>query len=139
MNPPFDPRPHTDPAAETNTNVEAAAMARVPRARAGELREHRQDRALASALRKQAAGVPTYTVHEAAALLSISAEHLYRLIRADAFPALRMRSGTEHGRYIIPAQAVRHLLAEASECDGSVEVGELAAGSRITPARRNLP
>lgn len=124
MNPPLEPGRSADSPPEDAAPALAPA-ARVPRARAGELRERRQDRALASALRKQGAGVPTYTVHEAAALLSISAEHLYRLIRADAFPALRMRTGAEHGRYIIPAQAVRQLLAEASAFDGRVEVGDL--------------
>jgi excisionase family DNA binding protein len=46
--------------------------------------------ALRSGLRKRAAGVPTYSVPEAAALLSVSREHLYRLIRVGAFPVLRM-------------------------------------------------
>ena len=57
-------------------------------------------------LRKRAAGVPTYSVPEAAALLSISQEHLYRLVRADAFPAVRMRLGADQGRYVVPALAV---------------------------------
>jgi hypothetical protein len=47
-------------------------------------RQTRRERALRSALRKRAAGVPTYTVPEAAALLSVSQEHLYRLIHAAA-------------------------------------------------------
>lgn len=123
MNPPLDPDQHADRPADFTGAAPPAG--RVPRARAGELREHRQDRALASALRKQHAGVPTYTVHEAAALLSISAEHLYRLIRADAFPALRMRTSSEHGRYIIPAQAVRQLLEDASG-GGRTDIGDLA-------------
>lgn len=68
------------------------------------------DRALASGLRKRAAGVPTYSVPEAAALLSVSREHLYRLIRAGAFPAMRMGLGAEHGRYVVPARAVEAVI-----------------------------
>lgn len=97
--------------------------ARVPQARSGDWRENRASRALSSALRKQAAGVPTYTVHEAAALLSISPEHLYRLIRAEAFPAVRLRNG-EHGRYVIPAQALRQLLDDATATGGTVDAAE---------------
>lgn len=96
--------------------------ARVPRARTAQWRETRASQALASALRKQAAGVPTYTVHEAAALLSISPEHLYRLIRADAFPAVRMRSSAEHGRYVIPARAVEQMLNDATEAGSPIDL-----------------
>lgn len=70
--------------------------------------------ALDRAIRKRAAGVPTYTVPEAAALLSISQEYLYRLIQADAFPAVRMRLGGRHGRYVIAAKAVEQLLDGAA-------------------------
>jgi excisionase family DNA binding protein len=85
-----------------------------------------RDQALRSALRKREAGVPTYSVLEAAALLSISHEHLYRLIRADAFPAIRMRTGREQGRYVVPAQAVEALLNAATEGGSRVEVAEYA-------------
>lgn len=69
--------------------------------------------ALDRAIRKRAEGVPTYTVPEAAALLSISQEYLYRLIQAEAFPAVRMQLGGRNGRYVIPAKAVEQLLDEA--------------------------
>lgn len=69
--------------------------------------------ALDRAVRKRAEGVPTYTVPEAAALLSISQEYLYRLIQAEAFPAVRMRLGGRHGRYVVPAKAVEQLLDDA--------------------------
>src|SRR2546430_2570639 len=61
--------------------------------------------ALQAAMAKRAAGVPTYSVPEAAALLSISQEYLYRLISAGAFPAVRMRVRNTQGRYVIPAKA----------------------------------
>ena len=66
--------------------------------------------ALTNALRKRELGVPTYTVAEAAALLSVSQEHLYRLIQAGGFPALRMRVGASHGRYVVPARAIEQML-----------------------------
>jgi excisionase family DNA binding protein len=81
--------------------------------------------ALQSALQKRAAGVPTYTVAEAAALLSVSQEHLYRLVRAGAFPSVALRMGG-HGRYVVPAQAVDNLLAAAAESGGCVDVQEFA-------------
>ena len=87
-----------------------------PQAWRGILRQ----RALVSALAKRAAKVPTYSVPEAAALLSISQEYLYRLIQDDGFPAVRM--GTQRrqgGRYVVPAGAVEKLLARA-EASGSV-------------------
>lgn len=90
-------------------------------------RAQARDLALQKALRKRAAGVPTYSVPEAAALLSISQEHLYRLVRADAFPAVRMRIGGEMGRYVIPAQAVERLLDVTSDGGMHVEAADLAA------------
>ncbi|WP_098958109.1 helix-turn-helix domain-containing protein [Pseudonocardia sp. N23] len=69
--------------------------------------------ALDRAIRKRAEGVPSYTVPEAAALLSISQEYLYRLIQADEFPAVRMRLGGRHGRYVVPAKAVEKILDDA--------------------------
>ena len=86
-----------------------------------------RDLTLRSALRKRADGVPTYSVPEAAALLSVSQEHLYRLIRADAFPAVRMRLG-QQGRYVVPARAVEALLDAATGSGGLVDV-ETAATS----------
>jgi excisionase family DNA binding protein len=86
----------------------AATDAPVPRGR---------EAALRSGLHKRAAGVPTYSVPEAAALLSVSREHLYRLIRMGAFPALRMGC-VQHGRYVVSARTVEALLeAVPSTCD----------------------
>jgi len=89
-------------------------------------RVHGRDLALQSALRKRATGVPTYSVAEAAALLSVSQEHLYRLVRAGAFPAVRMRLGGDQGRYVVPANAVEKLLDAAADAGGCVDIAELA-------------
>jgi len=89
-------------------------------------RVHGRDLALQSALRKRATGVPTYSVPEAAALLSVSQEHLYRLVRADAFPAVRMRLGADQGRYVVPAKAVEKLLDAATDAGGCVDIAEWA-------------
>ncbi|GAA1531193.1 helix-turn-helix domain-containing protein [Kribbella lupini] len=95
---------------------------------AGSLRQLSRELALRSALRKRAAGVPSYTIPEAAALCSVSQEHLYRLVRADAFPAVRMQRGDGKGRYVIPAKAVEQLLNDAVVGGGCVEASEWAAG-----------
>jgi len=86
----------------------------------GELRVQ----ALTNALRKRATGVPTYSVPEAAALLSISQEYLYRLIQAGGFPAVRMRLHGTQGRYVVPAKTVERLLDDAAAACGCLEVGE---------------
>lgn len=90
-------------------------------------RSELRNQALRTAMAKRAAGVPTYSVPEAAALLSVSQEHLYRLIHADAFPAVRMALAGSQGRYVIPASAVERLLGDASAAGGRVEVSEWAA------------
>ncbi|QNG55465.1 helix-turn-helix domain-containing protein [Pseudonocardia petroleophila] len=77
-------------------------------------------------MRKRAAGVPTYSVPEAAALLSISQEYLYRLIQSDGFPAVRMRAGRGQGRYVVPAKAVERLLDGATDAGTCVESAEVA-------------
>lgn len=90
-------------------------------------REVLRAQALTNALRKRATGVPTYTVPEAAALLSISQEYLYRLVAADGFPAVRMRLSGDKGRYVVPAQALEELLALASEAANCIEATEWTA------------
>jgi excisionase family DNA binding protein len=82
---------------------------------------------LKAALRKRAVGVPTYTVPEAAALLSVSQEHLYRLIKADAFPAVHMRRGRDQGRYIVPAKAVDAMLDSATASGALVSAADYCA------------
>lgn len=113
---------------------DADARAVTERARPADWRESLRDQALQTALRKRSGGVPTYSVPEAAALLSISQEYLYRLIQAGAFPAIRMRSGGGQGRYVVPANAVERLLDGATDAGACVESAEIAeqwrAGSR---------
>jgi excisionase family DNA binding protein len=90
-------------------------------------RSDRRARTLRAALRKRAAGVPSYTVPEAAALLSVSQEHLYRLIRSDAFPAVDMRRHRDQGKYVIPARAVEAMLDAATEAGALIEAAAYRA------------
>ena len=94
-----------------------------------------RDTTLRNALRKRSDGVPTYSVPETAALLSVSQEHLYRLIRADAFPAVRMRAGREQGRYVVPARAVEALLDAATGTGALVDVESARSTAPIGGAR----
>ena len=75
---------------------------------------------------KGAAGPAFYTVREAAGVLRVDPATLYRAIREDAFPAVRIRS-----RYVIPAAAVERLAADAAESGGCVDVARMAAEKRI--------
>jgi excisionase family DNA binding protein len=81
---------------------------------------------------KRSAGVPTYSVAEAAALLSISQEYLYRLIQAGRFPAVRMRLSGSQGRYVVPAASVEQLLTENTDTGGMTDVVEAALSSHVT-------
>jgi excisionase family DNA binding protein len=58
-----------------------------------------------------------YTVAEVAEILRVDAATIYRSIRADAFPAIRIRS-----RYVIPASAVVEMAEEASRSGGCVDL-----------------
>ncbi len=66
-----------------------------------------------------------YTVAEAARVLRVTPATIYRAIREDAFPAVRIRT-----RYVIPASAVDRLATEAAESGGCVDVAQLAAQRR---------
>jgi excisionase family DNA binding protein len=74
---------------------------------------------------KGAGGPAFYTVPEAARVLRVTPATIYRAIRGDAFPAVRIRT-----RYVIPAAAVDRLAAEASESGGCVDVAAMAAQRR---------
>ncbi|MPY97743.1 MAG: helix-turn-helix domain-containing protein [Actinophytocola sp.] len=89
-------------------------------------REVLRNLALKNALRKRAEGVPSYKVPEAAALLSISQEYLYRLIQADGFPAIRMGQGGKP-RYVVPAKAIELILEHAAAAGNCVDIAELVA------------
>ena len=66
-----------------------------------------------------------YTVREAARIMRCNPSTLYRAIRENAFPAVRVRA-----RYVVPAAAVDRLAAAASESGGCVDVARLAADHR---------
>jgi len=59
-----------------------------------------------------------YSVAEAANLLGLSEPTLYRAIRADEFPAIRVRN-----RYVVPAKAIDELEATAL-ASGLVDVAD---------------
>lgn len=72
------------------------------------------------------AGPPAfYTVREAARILRVDPATLYRAIRDDAFPAVRIRT-----RYVVPATALHTLMREAAESSGCVDVAAMAAQRR---------
>ena len=75
--------------------------------------------------KQNAAGPAFYTVPEAARVLRVTPATIYRAIREDAFPAVRIRT-----RYVIPASAVDRLASEAAESGGCVDVAQLAAQRR---------
>jgi excisionase family DNA binding protein len=72
------------------------------------------------------AGSPAfYTVREAARILRVDPATLYRAIREDAFPAIRVRS-----RYVVPAVALHRLIDEAAQTGGLVDPARMAAERR---------
>ncbi|SFQ01593.1 DNA binding domain-containing protein, excisionase family [Amycolatopsis arida] len=72
------------------------------------------------------AGAPVfYTVRETARILRVDPSTLYRAIREDAFPAVRVRY-----RYVVPAAALNRLVAEAAESGGCVDPARLVARRR---------
>jgi len=66
-----------------------------------------------------------YTVQEAARILRVDPATVYRAIREDAFPAVRVRT-----RYVVPAAALHKLVTEAAESGGCVDVARLASQRR---------
>lgn len=72
------------------------------------------------------AGNPAfYTVREAARILRVDPSTLYRAIREDAFPAVRVRT-----RYVVPSAALDRLIAEAEESGRCVDPAQMAAERR---------
>lgn len=72
------------------------------------------------------ADVPAfYTVREAARILRVDRATLYRAIRDDAFPVVKLRS-----RYVVPAAALNKLIAEAAESGSCIDVAQMAAERR---------
>jgi excisionase family DNA binding protein len=72
-----------------------------------------------------------YTVAETARLLRVDPATIYRAIREDAFPAVRVRT-----RYVVPAAAVEQIAADAVERGGCVDVAAMAAARRTA---RKIP
>jgi excisionase family DNA binding protein len=67
-----------------------------------------------------------YTVREAARILRVEdPATLYRAIRDDAFPAVRIRT-----RYVVPAAALHTLVTQAAESGGCVDVAQIATHRR---------
>jgi excisionase family DNA binding protein len=67
-----------------------------------------------------------HTVAETAELLRVDTATVYRAIRDDAFPAVRIR-----GRYVIPAKAIEQLVEAATERGGCVDIADMIARQRI--------
>ena len=67
-----------------------------------------------------------YTVAETAQLLRVDTATIYRAIRANAFPAIRVRS-----RYVIPAAAFEGMAVQATETGACIDVAAIAAGRRV--------
>jgi excisionase family DNA binding protein len=74
---------------------------------------------------QSAASPAFYTVSEAARILRVTPATIYRAIREDAFPAVRIRT-----RYVIPTSAVEQLAAQAADVGGCVDVAQMAAQRR---------
>jgi excisionase family DNA binding protein len=66
-----------------------------------------------------------YTVAETARILRVDVATIYRAIREDAFPAVRLRT-----RYVIPVRAVEELVQRAADSGGVVDVAQVAADRR---------
>lgn len=62
-----------------------------------------------------------YTVPEVAQILRVDPATIYRAIRANEFPAVRIRA-----RYVIPAEAVRRIAGEAIRTGTPVDVAQVA-------------
>jgi excisionase family DNA binding protein len=74
-----------------------------------------------------------YTVREAARLLRCDPATLYRAIREDAFPAVRLRT-----RYVVPAKAIDQLASQAIETGSVVDVAKIAAERRTERELKRL-
>jgi excisionase family DNA binding protein len=67
-----------------------------------------------------------YTVAEAARILRVDPATIYRAIRAEAFPAVRVRT-----RYVIPAGAVDQMAEQAIATGTCVDIAAIATARRI--------
>ena len=74
-----------------------------------------------------------YTVREAAKVLRCDASTLYRAIREDTFPAVRIRT-----RYVVPAKVVDQMIRVAIETGACVDVAKIAAQHRVEEELRRI-
>lgn len=63
-----------------------------------------------------------YTVREAAQIMRCNPSTLYRAIREDAFPAVKLRT-----RYVVLATTIGDLVHQASVDGGCVDIAALTA------------
>lgn len=66
-----------------------------------------------------------FTVAEAAKVLRVDQATIYRSIREDAFPAVRLRT-----RYVVPAAAIDQLIASVMESGGVLDIAEMTRQRR---------
>ncbi|MFC5053558.1 helix-turn-helix domain-containing protein [Saccharothrix xinjiangensis] len=66
-----------------------------------------------------------YTVAEAARIMRVDPATVYRAIRENAFPAVRLRT-----RYVVPVRAVEELAEQAAASGEVVDVAQVAAERR---------
>ena len=66
-----------------------------------------------------------YTVREAAQILRVNPVTLYRAIRDDAFPAVRIRT-----RYVVPSAALDQVIAEVTQSGGCIDLAQLVTDRR---------
>ncbi|SDM31622.1 helix-turn-helix domain-containing protein [Allokutzneria albata] len=74
-----------------------------------------------------------YTVREAAQVLRCNAPTLYRAIREDTFPAVRIRT-----RYVIPVKVIDQMVAEALATGSMVDIAKIAAERRVERELKQL-
>lgn len=73
----------------------------------------------------RSASTAFYTVQEAAQVLRVNPATIYRAIREDAFPSVRIRT-----RYLVPAAALERLISEAAESGGCIDPAKMIAARR---------
>ncbi|ASO22044.1 Helix-turn-helix domain protein [Actinoalloteichus hoggarensis] len=66
-----------------------------------------------------------FTVRETAEILRVDTATIYRAIREDAFPSVKVRT-----RYVVPVAALEELIDEAAEHGGCVDVAAMATRRR---------
>lgn len=65
------------------------------------------------------------TVAEAAAILRVDVATIYRSIREDAFPAVRLRT-----RYVVPTAAIEQMVSRVMQSGGVVDVAAMTRKRR---------